>query len=259
MKSLILLTAIGALAIGTGCTHVARSRDRVASRLDEHSRAYTSAVVDALQLQPMDQRDHFTATALQLAQFDQRIEGIPLHPIAVTDLIDPARTNRSKQTAAAANLAARDNEVRGLLTQQRRQQDRLIAFGEQFEQTRNAQRLTWFKRSSFAVLAIGVFVTLFVFCPALIPVAGRLLAGCVARFPALAGGVGVVSLKAFDSLVKGIEQTRLRAGSAGAERFGNQIGASDFSDELLFNLSREMDAAHKALVRQRKTALKLDQ
>ena len=107
----------------------------------------------------------------------------------------------------------------------------------------------------------GAFIALFVFCPALIPViipiAGRLLAFCVGRFPALAGSAGVVSVKAFDALIEAIEQTRASNNDAPA-RFGNQLPAAHPTQELFLNLSRKMDAAHKALVRQRKSALHLD-
>jgi hypothetical protein len=257
MKTVLVLVAIGAVTLGSGCTHVAQSRLRVATQLDEHSRAFTTGVVDALQLQPMDQRDEFTTVALQLAQQDQRIEGFPLEPIAVADLLAATGTNEAALTVARADLAERFSESRALLAKQRRNEDRLIRFGEHYEQARNERRVTWFKRSAAVIIVLGGLIAIFVFCPALLPVAGRLLAWMVGRIPALAGGAGVVSVKAFDALVKAIEQTRNRAHSTGAERFGNQAAPADPYGELLFNLSRAMDAEHKALVRQRKQTLGL--
>ena len=212
MKSVSILsagTAAVIIALGSGCTHVASSRHRVTNQLTEHSRAFTTAVVDALQLQPTDQRDQFTSTALQLAQLDQRVEGFPLKPIPVEELIDPTGSQPQAQATARADLASRELTVQKLLSKQHQNEERLLAFGERFEVERNQQRLAWFKRGSAALVIIGAFIALFVLCPALIPViipiAGRLLAFCVGRFPALAGSAGVVSVKAFDALVEAIE------------------------------------------------------
>lgn len=256
----LLLTTAAVLvaSFGSGCTHVAATLHRANHRIEEHSRAYTTAVVEALQLQPTHQRDRFTTTALQLAQRDQRIEGIPLDSIPVADLIDSSPTNRDAHAAATMNLARRDEELRGLLAQKRRGEERLITFGEQFEQSRNEQRLHWFKRTSAFTLLVGALVAVFVLCPALLPVAGRVVAWCVGRFPAVAGSVGVVSVNAFDAVVKAIERTRRNIPSESTPRFGNQAPSGDDRDDLFLNLSREMDAAHKALVRKRKVALVLD-
>ena len=144
MKSVSILsagTAAVIIALGSGCTHVASSRHRVTNQLTEHSRAFTTAVVDALQLQPTDQRDQFTSTALQLAQLDQRVEGFPLKPIPVEELIDPTGSQPQAQATARADLASRELTVQKLLSKQHQNEERLLAFGERFEVERNQQRL----------------------------------------------------------------------------------------------------------------------
>jgi hypothetical protein len=249
-----------ALVCASGCTHVAKHHARQNARLAEHSRALTTAVVDTLHLQPQERRDAFTSVALELAQHDQRIEGIPLEPISVTHLLG-TETNLSpaeamtKQNAARNDLDRRLGDIQQLRTQQRASEDQLIAYGERFEEARNAQRTRVFQRAVAVVLTVGAIVALIVFVPASIPLLGRILAFCVAKFPALAGSTGIVSVKAFDAVVKAIEQLRATAGNSA--QFGNQVELSRVPGELEFHLSREMDAAHKALVRQRKAALRL--
>ena len=266
MKTGKILRALGktafiaALLCAGGCTHVAKHHHRQNARLAEHSRALTTAVVDTLHLQPRERRDQFTSIALELAQHDQAIEGIPLDPLSVTHLLgtetnlSPAEA-MSKQNAARNDLDRRLADIQQLRTQQRASQEQLIAFGARFEHARNAQRTRLLQRGLAVVLAVGAIVALIVFVPASIPLLGRILAFCVTKFPALAGTAGVVSVKAFDAVVKGIEQLRSSAGNS--SQFGNQVELSRVPGELEFHLSREMDASHKALVRQRKAALHL--
>ena len=249
-----------ALLIGSGCTHVAKNHQRQNARLAEHSRALTTAVVETLHLQPHERRDAFTSTALELAQHDQRVEGIPLERISVEHLLGtdtnttPAEVV-SQQNAARNDLDRRLADIQHLRTQQRASEEQLIAFGERFEQARNAQRSRWFQRGLAVVLGVGAIVVLIVFVPASIPLLGQILAFCVTKFPALSGTAGVVSVKAFDAVVRAVEHARSKGASS--SRFGNQVEETQRIGELEFHLSREMDASHKALVRQRKAALQL--
>jgi hypothetical protein len=259
--TLFLVGALGASAL-TGCTHVAKSRNQTAAKLHEHSRAFTTALVDTLQLQPTDQRDPYTTLALDLARTDQRIEGLPLKPIAVEPLLASASVtnltaaqHRSARQAASV-LEDRRSAVDQLLATERTRTDQLIAFGEKFEQERNQTRLSWFKRISLSTLLLGSLIALAIFFPAAIPILGRILAWLVGKIPALAGTLGVVSVNAFDAVVKGIERSRT---TGAIEKLGNQLTTGELPlADLKLNLSREMDAAHKALVRRRKTSLNLN-
>ena len=256
----ILLTSL-MVSLTAGCTHVAKTQTRLDARLQEHSRALTTAIVDTLHLQPAEQRNAYSEAALQFSREDQRIEGLPLDPVPVSDLLGLATAGVSaekigrQQKLAAAELASRFTEIEQLLARERRARERLVQFGQRFEQERNEQRTRWWKRGSILLVALGAIVALVVFCPAALPILGRMLAWGVGRFPALAGMAGVVSVKAFDAVVKAIERTKPAAGEG--DRFGNQSAPRSLLDALHANLSREMDSAHKILVRKRKSALRI--
>lgn len=261
----IMITLATAALWSSGCTHVAKTRAKTNAELREHSRAFTTAVVDTLHAQPADRRDAFTELALQIAQHDQRVEGFPLDPLRVDDLLAlesgtlPPAEAEARQKLARKQLDHRLKTIQQLQVTERRAEERLLAFGAQFEEARNDQRVRWFKRGTVLTLIAGAIAALVVFVPASIPLLGRLLAWCVGRFPALAGMAGVVSVKAFDAVVKAIERTKsAQPFQNHPHQFGNHSATTPHLEELHWQLSREMDAAHKALVRKRKTALALD-
>lgn len=235
----------------TGCQLSAAKRARVQGELAGHSQALTTAVVDALELQPSAQRDGHSALALELAREDQRIEGLPPEPIAVAELL------AGPDSPARERLADRVGRVRELLERQERVEERLIEQGAMREEERRATRLRWARWLGGSSLVMGGAIALCVFFPVCIPIFGRILAWLAAKVPSLASALGVVSVKAFDSVVRGVEKAR--ANSGGAVRLHN--GPEDFrgaeSPTLDTHLSREMDAEHKALVRARKAALNL--
>jgi hypothetical protein len=96
-----------------------------------------------------------------------------------------------------------------------------------------------------------------------LPIAGRVLGWMVGKLPGLASALGVVSVRAFDAVVRGIERTRSKGGAADAPtiavansgRSDSRRDSATFLPDLELNLSREMDAAHKALVRSRKQTI----
>ncbi len=236
----------------TGCTHVAGKRAKLNTQLAEHSRALTTAVVDSLQLQPPEERDTYTQFALRVAREDQRIEGLPLHPVRVEPFVQPNETNSLATLKAERHLSGRFAEIEKLITAEKKQTDRLIAFGETHEENQNRTRTRWTKWIGSSSVLIGAIVVLCIFVPAAIPILGRILGWIVSKIPALAGALGVVSVKAFDAIVKGIERTKSEP--SGISRISNETSDS-WNDKLHLNLSREMDAAHKALVRSRKATL----
>src|SRR5688572_23613696 len=91
-----------------GCTHLARSRRTIRHELDGHSQALTTAVVDALQMQPAETRDSYAALALELAHEDQRVEGLPVNPIPVGGLLGLAPTNTPPAETEEKQIAARE-------------------------------------------------------------------------------------------------------------------------------------------------------
>jgi hypothetical protein len=224
-----------AAALASGCTHFAAKRSKARAELDEHSRALTTAVVDTLQTRT--NRDSNVEFALRLAREDQRIEGLPLDPIKVT-----APDERK--------LNERFERIERLLAKARRSEERLLQMGEIQEQEQNESRVRWSKWMGGSSVVLGGLIALVVFVPAAAPILGRMLAWLVKKIPALAGALGVVSVNAFDAVVRGIERSR----ENGANRISN--GPADSAlENLELNLSREMDAAHKDLVRARKVSL----
>jgi hypothetical protein len=107
---------------------------------------------------------------------------------------------------------------------------------------------------------IGGGDALFVFCPLALPLVGRGLGWLVGKLPGLASAAGVVSVKAFDAVVRGIENAKKNSSVAPTVPVANTYHAAGDSrrdkttwiTQLETQLSREMDAAHKALVRARK-------
>ncbi len=241
-----------------GCTYQAAHRRATREQLNEESRVLTTAVVDTLNAQPSSRRDAFTAVARTLATQDQRLEGLPVRPLDIRPLVVEvqaaalAATNNTNLSFAAGlsgpvgpattTLERRFANQEQLLGQERQLAERLLALGEQAEAERNARIRRWTRWLSFGGLGIGGLIVLIVLVPAVIPILGQLLGWLVARLPKLAGLLGVVSVRAFDSVVRGVEQFKRGRARSAAE-----------SKPLLQQLSRSMDAEHKALVRQRRT------
>lgn len=251
--------ALTTLILSTGCTHFAAKRAQARAQLDEHSRALTTAVVDSLTLQPAEDRDSYTEFALRVAREDQRIEGLPLDPIAVEPFVQPSATNALPKLQAERALGQRFTEIEKLLASERQQTEHLLEFGAAHEAERNRARVRWTKWIGGSSLLIGGLVAFCVFVPAALPILGRLLAWIVSKIPSAAGAFGVVSVQAFDAVVKGIERTKSNPPSNNAGLSNAAVptvpAADSWTSLLHLNLSREMDAAHKALVRARKAAL----
>lgn len=290
--SLVVLVVAAGLS---GCSHTAQRLQKVSSELEEESRALTSAVVETLDRQPTQQRDLYSTTALEFAKQGQRIEGLPTKPFDVPALlterewvgrgssraetneaINPARQEPRPTGKVGSVIASRFARQNKLLAEQRRAESKLIALGAAKEAQDNARKKFWAKWISAMTLPIGGIIALCVFFPVAIPFVGRILGWLVSKIPGLAGWIGVVSVKAFDAVVQGIEKTKQQTQtfSASAELPGRQVPgvapsvltpptALNNEDSrrhtgtlslLETNLSRAMDAAHKKLVRARRNS-----
>ena len=251
--------------IAVGCSHLASRQSARKQVLEEESRALTTAVVDTLQAQPFPARDGYTTTALRFARQDQHIEGLPLQPFDVPALMaavtNAGSSNEVSSTglAAEASVAARFAKENALLGEVARIDRQLIAQGIQREQEQNARRKWWVKVAALVAVPLGGVIAAGVFFPVALPLMGRLLGWAVGRLPKLADWLGVVSVRAFDGVVRGIERWK-QAGSGGAPTVvGGDPDTTRRPDEsavesLHTALSREMDAADKALVRARKVS-----
>jgi hypothetical protein len=290
----VVAMLVGVSIAATGCTHVAAKRNKVNEALAEESRALTTAVVDSLQAQPASERDPYSVTALAFAKQDQRVEGLPLRPFDVPALLAgmgltnnlPPLAGPPAVEAAREEVAERFEKQDELIGKRAAAEERLIERGTEAEEARNRRITRWTKFGIWGTTLIGGAVALFVFCPIALPICGRLLAWLVGKVPSLASAFGVVSVKAFDAVLRGIEKAKdehaklelgdpgtarlqpgannspaaptvsvanaLLAGSSGDSRRGQ---TTSWIDQLHNHLSREMDAAHKALVRSRKIQL----
>lgn len=249
------VNSIASLALLAGCALPSR-KATLDLRLREESRALTTAVVDVLNSQPTASRDIYTLSALEFARQDQRIEGLPLKPFATTALL-ATNTNLSpaiaaqQQSEAKAEFRQRFHYQDQLLARATSVDEKLIASGLIREEERVARWRFWLKWLGGGSILLGGFIALCLFFPVAIPIVGRLLAWFVSKIPALAGTAGVVSVKAFDAIVRGIEQTKSTSTNVALGNDSTERAPFDPS-ALHLNLSRAMDASHKALVRKRK-------
>jgi hypothetical protein len=217
----------------SGCTYFERKNAKLEAPMTELSRQFTTAIVDVLTVAPTNRE---TWVALDLARHDQQIEGLPLHPFDAAKLLD---ADKAEFEALQASYAKAEK----LRVAKAKYEGQLQAIGSQAETDRNKSifRRVWL--SITGTIGIGGFIAVCFFCPALIPILGRILAWVVGKVPSVAGAVGVVGKDAFDAVVTGVENYRKRA----------------TSESLDNNLHREMDASHRKLVAARKKALKLEE
>jgi hypothetical protein len=287
-KYVLLCVAAGLLC---GCTHLQQREMKLSRQLAEESKALTTGVVDVLELQPAEERDRFTETALTFARQDQRIEGLPLKPFDARALLE-VKEEGSRMIASTNGLGESESfaqkrsgtpwkywqqgplslpvEVRKRFAYQDQLRakefmvkEKLMDFGVAHEEERNERIKAWTKWLGGGSLLVGGLVALCIFFPMAIPIVGRILGWLVGKIPGVAGAVGVVSTKAFDAVVAAIEKTKGDLAEGSDSRMGNEMGgreaagetARSMMSELHLNLSRVMDAEHKALVRKRKGAL----
>lgn len=239
---------LAALLVLSGCTHFRGKQERVEGKVDanraaleEESRALTTAVVDVLS---RAETNCFAAqVALELAKQDQVIEGVPTERILSAELL-------ADKSRASEELREREQYQRRLLRERvdlterlRAAEARLIEFGRRYEAEQNGNVVKRFWRWLVGTSGIGGIVALCVFCPAAIPLIGRMAAWVVGKIPSLAGYAGVVSKDAFDAVVKGVGEFR-RAHDETAEK-------KRLDGELLKATDRE----HRGLIERRRQVL----
>jgi hypothetical protein len=284
MMNWMMMAAV-VVGVATGCSYTGAKRTKVSSALEEESKALTTAVVESLQSQPATNRDAYTITALAFAKQDQRVEGLPEKPFDVPALLAGAGVTNEFPPfagppaieAAREEVAARFEKQEELISKRAAADAKLIERGIVAEAERNKRITRWTKFGVWGTTLIGGAVALFIFCPIALPICGRLLAWLVGKVPALASGLGVVSVKAFDAVLRGVENAKNQhakqelGGPSSRPRISpvaptvpvanvlpggdSRRGQENWVDKLHNHLSREMDAAHKALVRARKTQL----
>lgn len=116
----------------------------------------------------------------------------------------------ARKTKATSDLERRFARIETLLAKERRAEERLVSLGAEVDAERNAERMRWLKRGGSSALLLGGLAALCVFFPAAIPLVGRVLGLLVTHMPGMAGATGVVSVKAFDSVVRAVERSKHR-------------------------------------------------
>jgi hypothetical protein len=221
------------LLCGMGCTGYQRKESRVRARLEEISKQLTTAMVDVLAFAPTNRP---TEVARDLAQHNQQVQGLPMERLDAKGLI-------SGEKKIEDGLQAKYDEADKLNRLKAEYDTKLQAMGAELEKERNKSivRRIW----SWATGTLGVagIIAACVFCPALIPILGRILGWMVGKVPSLAGAVGVVGKDAFDAVVTAVQNVRAKPAAA----------KPDLDNEL----ARETDRAHKRLITVRKASLGL--
>ena len=262
---------VGVLLQTPACSKLAARRTTTLKALHDESQALTTAVVDTLQLQPSQQRDPFTATALRFAKQDQHLEGLPLQPFDVPALLatltNPTPNNPSIPSKAETQVAERFAKQDQWLRDDRKNEAHLVDLGTQAEAAHQSRRSFWTKAIAWLTLPTTGLIALLIFCPLALPILGRLLAILVNTLPRFAGFLGIVSIRAFDTLVHGLEKWKTQtltqaevptaanpppsSGNDASRHLGDS--RAQLIQSLHTTLSSKMDASHKALVRTRKT------
>ena len=259
---------ICAVLQSSGCSRFASRRATATKTLQEESKALTTAVVDTLQLQPTPQRDPYTVTALRFAKQDQHIEGLPLQPFDMPALLPTSTNNHTPETTsrAEAQVVRRFAQQDQTLKTQRTTENHLVELGLQTDATQQRRIHFWTKAIAWLTLPVTILIAVLVFFPIALPLFGRLLGLLVNSLPRLAGFLGVVSIRAFDTVVHGLEKWKNQTlPQSGVPTVANPPPSSgpdtsrhpgdpriDLIQSLHSTLSREMDATHKTLVRTRK-------
>jgi hypothetical protein len=241
------------LACGSGCTYRARSLAVAAGKSDERARE----VVSAAQLANRAGRDALSTSntpramlAYDLsAQFlgrGQALLGLPLEDqtARVAALLSENESLRQEATEAEQKRLEQEQVWR---TQKAAYEAKLLEYGTKYEAERNRSVVRRFWGWLVSTLGIGGIIALCVFCPAAIPLIMRLVGWAASKIPSLASAVGVVSKKAFDQVVVGVESAK-----KSFRENGNPAAAEILDTEL----SCSMDQDHKNLVRGRKDALR---
>lgn len=231
-----------ALSLASGCTFAQKARAKIsgkqtanAAAIAEESAALTTGVVDALALAPTNAP---TALALELAKADQVLEGMPRQRIDIEGAIAGDRKALDALTVRLETQGRLIEQKAALEAKLREREAALMEMGAKYEAEKNKSIVRRVWAWATATLGFGGIVALCILCPALIPLFARGAAYLVSLFPKLAGAVGVVSVKAFDAVSRGVENAKAQVPK----------------EILETHLGRAMDTAHKELVKARRAA-----
>lgn len=157
--------------------------------------------------------------------------------------------NQKDRERAKELLDGKDSEIVALQSERNREavklaalENKLIEMGGEYEKEKNK---SWWTRI-YATLGFGGIIALCIAFPVAIPIAGNLLGSLISTVPSLASAFGLVSRKAFDSVVTGVQKAKEKMKNG-----GNWNNSQILSDEL----ERATDKSHRNLIASRKQNL----
>lgn len=207
--------------------------------VSEESRALTTGVVDALNA--ATNSEPAIDLAKDFAQRDQQLEGLPIERIPVKDILaglKPALDSLQKRFDRQDQLI---KEKAALEAKLRETEASLIEMGKKYEAERNKHIVRRVWEWAIGTLGLGGLIVLCVFCPAVIPLIGSIIGWIVGKIPALASFFGVVSKKAFESVVHGVANAREALKNAGHKE---QLAVVDSA----LKKTTEEDAYHRPII-----------
>lgn len=209
-------------------------------KLAEESRTLTTGIVDVLSLA---ETNWHVGLALDLAKKDQQIEGMPISRLDAALLL-------SRNETALKSLEARFGYVDTLLTEKaaleaklKQREAELLELGriKEAEDNQNVVKRVW--KWAIGTLGIGGIIAVCLLCPAIVPILGSLVSWIIGKIPSLAGFFGVVSKKAFDSVVTGVGNVR------------EKLKDSDARKVIDAELLKATDSEHRELIEARRKVL----
>jgi len=237
-------------------TQVALSQEET-----EKSRQLTTAVVDVLGDEPVFIATPRSKLALEFAQQDQLIEGMPLKPIPVKSYIELAISDNESDIEKLNNkindleesIAKFRKEKLDNKTDLDAQKEELIKLGMLYEEEN--KKKAWEKVWSWAKGTFGItgLIIIAVLCPAIIPIFAQMLGAIVKLIPSLASLFGVAATSTVDAVVKGVQNTR--------QQFKNGSKDTYTKEEVLAMLDGNLDfhqvASDRNLISKRKVKMEI--
>ena len=245
---LLLLCACGGTAAAR--RNIKAEVEQSAVKIQQAAAANVAATGAALERAPATNR------AVQVArEFNERAAALLPSP-TVADVVEYRRivegllADKAADRARAEKLLAdRDAGLVDLQTSHaeilaklRETEEQLVHLGGQYEAERSK---SWWTRI-YAVFGLGGVVALCIAFPVLIPVLTNLLGALVNALPSLAGLFGVVSKRAMDAVVGGVETFKAKRRAE-----GDADAVALLKDEL----HKATDASHRRLIAARKVAM----
>ena len=225
-KLLLPGVSIIIFVVTSGCTRFSHQTSPARPVVHETSPASVPKEHDSSRVRPQILSQNSPVRSLAIEREIQRIEPPSSEALPGPNVTRPAETNLARSL-----------------------EEHLLQIALALEAQKTAPQTQYQNWDDTFSLSLVALIAIILFFPAATPLAGRILASLVDQIPALAGPAGVVSVRAFDALVRAVERSKSTA------RLENASNTERSLDQLLSNLSREMDRSHKRLVSVRKRAL----